>query len=786
MFAGASLSLSLVVVAGCVGSASEMGGPDAGRTSVDSGRSEVADAGTTGGLDSGATPADAGAVDAGAAPGDAGSNRSDAGGQDAGPTPVMDFATRCAQPGVVKCVGFDEPADFNKGAGDGNGAWGQNSGLLPVGGTSTYLGAQDTAFKASGNSSLKFTIPSNSAADTSGSYFTNFSSDLTVQFDGNQEFYVQWRQRFSAEYISTRYDGAGGWKQAIIGTGDQVGKPFSSCSSLELVTTDYHQEGFPIMYNSCTGSRSHGPYDGFYEPTSGDDFLLQNQRPDPGCRYHQSTTGYFPPAGNCFGYVPEEWMTFQVHVELGPRVNGEFENSFVTLWAAREGQPSQMLIHWGPYNLTAGDAADHERFGKVWLVPYNTGKSAGTAYPVAYTWYDELIISRNRIADPGGSSPTVLDGGTGPGPVDAGRPVDTDAGQPTSGGGSDAGEDTMPTWRKGLAVGHWVQIPNTALADAPMAVKTYPTIGNTGPVSKIVAWTGFAVDTRDSSVYSLANGGHHDYAGNEVNRLTLSSDVPAWAEPRASTSAAQATDSAEYYADGRPTSRHSYYGVAVNEVRNRAMTVGGARYGNGYMILTADGFNLGTNDWDAANTYPNAPASFSPPGCPLVEHKSTGDLYAVCSYKVERWSNATNAWSTVVASSPAAAQAAASAFDTKRNRVLVAGGYSDDHAVYDLAQNAVTTVTFTGPNAADVLTDANGMVYDANLDAYLIRTGDGGGTLYRINAATYAVDTLPTTGGDSIPATSNGVWKRFLWVPKLKGVVYFPTYEGNAWFLRTW
>ena len=38
--------------------------------------------------------------------------------------------------------------------------------------------------------------------------------------------------------------------------------------------------------------------------------------------------------------------------------------------------------------------------GKVWLLPYQTGKSSAPAYPTAYTWYDELIVSTSRIDDP--------------------------------------------------------------------------------------------------------------------------------------------------------------------------------------------------------------------------------------------------------------------------------------------------------------------------------------------------------------------------------------------------
>jgi hypothetical protein len=313
----------------------------------------------------------------------------------------MSFAERCAQPGVVKCVGFDAAGDFNIGAGGTSGAYGQNFGIYPPSGTSDYTRAtQDTSIKASGNSSLRFTIPANSGSDSSGAYFTNFSSDLSVQFGENSEFYVQWRQRFSPEFVATKYAGGGGWKQVIIGTGDQPGKLYQSCSSLETVVQNTEHKGFAQMYNSCSGSASHPPYDGFYEPFGAYDFKLQNARPSPYCLYSQSRSSYFAPTGNCLGYVANEWMTFQVRIKTGPRVGDEFVNSYVTLWIAREGQPSELVINWGPYNLSAGLAADNQRYGKVWLLPYNTGKNSSVTNPTAYTWYDELIISRNKIADP--------------------------------------------------------------------------------------------------------------------------------------------------------------------------------------------------------------------------------------------------------------------------------------------------------------------------------------------------------------------------------------------------
>ena len=264
----------------------------------------------------------------------------------------------------------------------------------------------DTAVKASGAGSIKFTVPASSGANSSGSYFTNFTDDKSVLFGGNGEFYIQWRQRFSPEFLNVAFAGGGGWKQVIIGTGDYPGSMFyASCTALETVVQNTNHRHFAQMYNSCEGSASHGPYDPFEQPFNGFDFKLQNARPSPYCLYSQNGSNRFPPNGNCFGYFANEWMTFQVGITTGPRVGNEFTNSRVRLWIARAGQQSELVIDWGPYNLSAGSVAENQRFGKVWLLPYNTGKSSSTTYPVAYTWYDELIVSTTRIADPDGQMP---------------------------------------------------------------------------------------------------------------------------------------------------------------------------------------------------------------------------------------------------------------------------------------------------------------------------------------------------------------------------------------------
>jgi len=99
-------------------------------------------------------------------------------------------------------------------------------------------------------------------------------------------------------------------------------------------------------------------------------------------------------------------MTFQLHVKVGTwyKNDGKYHHdSTVQLWVAEEGKPSKLIIDMSPERRTGYDLVNLEpaaKYGKVWLLPYNTNKDPRQEHPAAYTWYDELIISRNRIADP--------------------------------------------------------------------------------------------------------------------------------------------------------------------------------------------------------------------------------------------------------------------------------------------------------------------------------------------------------------------------------------------------
>jgi hypothetical protein len=298
------------------------------------------------------------------------------------PDADADFTARCSTAGVIRCFGFDSFADVKRHL---DPAWG-----------GVYQAGIDPKTKASGAGSLRFTIPTKSGANSSGQFWLEFADDLSVQFGAGEEFYVQWRQRFSLELLTTDYKGGNGWKQIIIGEGSRPGHTAYACTEIQVVVENTYQVGAPRMYHSC-GNKD-GQFDSLQVYGQQQQaYLIQNA---VGCPHNKVTS---PP---CFMYKPNQWMTFQIHVKVGTWYKNDKKyrhDSTIQLWVADEGKPSKLVIDLSPEKGTGYDIVNTEpaaKYGKVWLLPYNTHKDETQDHPTAYTWYDELIISRARIPDP--------------------------------------------------------------------------------------------------------------------------------------------------------------------------------------------------------------------------------------------------------------------------------------------------------------------------------------------------------------------------------------------------
>jgi hypothetical protein len=339
--------------------------------------------------------------------------------------PDSDFATRCAASGVIRCEGFDTAQPPN---------------AIQPGYTTPVL---DRVVRASGASALKFTIPTNSPENMAGSFNLNFTPGSTpfgpgpypAQFGQGEQFFIQWRMRFSPEFLTTNYratDGRGtGPKLMIVGTGDQPGIPAYSCTGIDLVVmSPSARPGVPMvpqMYHSCGAkdSQYEGLTEGVIRPgqTTGD-FRLQNAIRNPAAPTDVTTNCLWTQPGvpPCAGLKPDQWMTFQLRVKVGTwyRNTRQYRHdSEVQLWLAEAGKPSRLILDYRP----AADPACHaayptrsvppcqtgydlwgdgiQKFGKLWFTPYMTGKDPTQVHPTAYVWVDDVIISRNRIPDPG-------------------------------------------------------------------------------------------------------------------------------------------------------------------------------------------------------------------------------------------------------------------------------------------------------------------------------------------------------------------------------------------------
>lgn len=345
-----------------------------------------------------------------------------------------DFAARCSAPGVIRFNGFNSVADLNGkravACGGSKVDFETTVGTDPKQGN-TQLPQLDPSVKCSGASSLKFTYLSQSGEAAAGRFYTNFSADCTALFGPTtetrqmhfgDEFYVQWAQMFSPEILETVFlVGTGGsitdQKLAIITAGDVPpgwqtiwpnGKNWGDCEKIEVPVSRHGNNRFPFAYNEC------GAYTPFETRMGNGVFNWQNAMPAPYCL--SSTVlamgGNFNthPIPGCFNYEPGIWYTHQAGFTLGPRdrTTRRFTNSTFKLWIGKKGQTCPLIIDWNPgvngyfalcdgYPDTNGGP---QWFGAVVLEPYMSQKDVTQIHPSASTWIDELIISRQRIADP--------------------------------------------------------------------------------------------------------------------------------------------------------------------------------------------------------------------------------------------------------------------------------------------------------------------------------------------------------------------------------------------------
>ncbi len=393
----------------------------------------------------------------------------------------------------------------------------------------------------------------------------------------------------------------------------------------------------------------------------------------------------------------------------------------------------------------------------------NTRQPSGTLFNFAYEPDVKVIENFTTVDDP----MIILHGGSG---------------------------NAYPTWRQGQAVNGWREMSGSSMSANPPTVNPG---GSNGFPSILQHWNGLSIDTRTSTLYSQAAGGHTNFYGNQVMRCRTSVDSPAWEEALASNVSGDITtpnNNGYYTPAGRPASRHTYYAQMFIEARNRAMMFGAnAVATSGNPFGDVDGFDStlanGVDGWDARDTYPDLPDTSQP--FTGVCKDANENVYALTGNStVHKWTQASNTWSQVnVGFPPVSVALYALAYDTARDRIGALGD-GDEFYTFSISTGTYTarTITGTGATALGATGVNKGMVYVPSLDSYLVRAGAAGGQVFKINANTFDCVELSTTGGGSVPVTTGiggeNVFQKWLYAPQFGVILYVPDYTSNVWAFR--
>jgi hypothetical protein len=323
------------------------------------------------------------------------------------PAASSSFTQKCAQSGVINCFSFDSASSLfytwptgtscdaafagqiNYGLGSDRRGPGNTAAVVQNG--QCVYPQIDTTTSHSGAGSLKFTIPSNSSADSSGFFSEPYkrNSDGTFPYIGpgsplGNVLYFQFYQKFDTNFVNSDYKCDGectGWKQAI-----WFGNPpnGSSSSNLEVTMNNGWQRNVPQMYGQ-SGTDDYG-----IEDIINCTYANAARQGGSGSGYNSRPNYSAPLNPTCFHYPVDQWTEFTGRIEIRGAANAPA--SRVRLWI--NGQPA---IDYGAARID-WSGGDGNGLGQFLLTSYHTRKDSTRVNPVGFTWYDDVIVSTQPIA----------------------------------------------------------------------------------------------------------------------------------------------------------------------------------------------------------------------------------------------------------------------------------------------------------------------------------------------------------------------------------------------------
>lgn len=335
-----------------------------------------------------------------------------------------------------------------------------------------------------------------------------------------------------------------------------------------------------------------------------------------------------------------------------------------------------------------------------------------------------------------------------------------------------------------LPAGHWYQVPRSNVDS--VFPKRNPQ-GWTGPRSIMDAWSGGAYDSlRDRLI--VWGGGHMDYAGNEVYVFDVNS--LAWTRLTEPTPDRQVIANAARYADGRPSSRHTYNYLQYSPEIDSLVSLGNsASYGDqstGGDGNAVDAFNFLTKRWDSrADKPPNghtigAISAYDPSTGKLWHHgclSHDGSLVAYDSSK-DTWSGPYGEYYIEYY--------ATAAVDPNRHIMVATGGNQNNKVlVWDLNHPGNPEEIATSGDRMLESAQAPGFVYDSAVDKFV--GWSGGASVYTLDADSWIWTRVnPSVTNTVVPTAPNetGTYGRFRYIPSKNVFVLVNRTDENVYFYK--
>lgn len=297
------------------------------------------------------------------------------------------------------------------------------------------------------------------------------------------------------------------------------------------------------------------------------------------------------------------------------------------------------------------------------------------------------------------------------------------------------------------------------------------------------AYSGGAGDGERARLY-VHGGGHADSANNGLYMYDFNGN----AEPNGwsvlDSSSPSAVQPGDLYADGRPSSVHTYDYLAFDVAEQVFLRYAGARWNDGSMNSLCFAFDTVAGTWSQTVSNPMSPDTSGWTVFDPVSRKSwvAGHLGTSFFHRVD--ANTASARVDHAGSSLDQVHV----YDTARSRALVIGNGNLDVFDIDWAAETVAHSSATASGATAILSETGlSLVYDAAADRVwmLLPRGAPYDKIWELDPATFAVVEHSLSGDTSFDVGgATGSFNRVVFVERWRAIGLVPSIEDAAYVVK--